>query len=89
MNNKGTDQPTHPRSLTSAFLFAAWIVTRFTAQSYIARLAHTLYLQPDSLRKASYKPLLVSINLFWSIKNSNEVLNKFKSTGFKTSKMST
>ena len=30
-----------------------------------------------------------SINLFWSIKNSNEVLNKFKSKGFKASKLST
>ena len=29
------------------------------------------------------------INLFWSIKRSNEVLNKFKSTGFKDSTLST
>ena len=28
------------------------------------------------------------INLFWSIKNSNEVLNKFKSKDFKASKSS-
>ena len=54
-----------------------------------ARLAHTLYLQPDSLRKASYKPLLVRINLFWSIKNYIQVLNKFKSKAFKASKLST
>ena len=29
------------------------------------------------------------INYFWSIKNSNEVLNKFKSKNFKASKLST
>ena len=29
------------------------------------------------------------INLFWSIKNSNEVLNKFKSKDFKASELST
>ena len=29
------------------------------------------------------------INCFWSIKNSNEVLNKFKSKNFKASKLST
>ena len=29
------------------------------------------------------------MNLFWSIKNSNEVVNKFKSKGFKNSKLST
>ena len=26
VNNKGVDQPTQPRSLISAFVFAAWIV---------------------------------------------------------------
>ena len=31
----------------------------------------------------------VGINYFWSIKNSNDVLNKFKSKNFEASKLST
>ena len=30
-----------------------------------------------------------TINYFWSIKNSNDVLNKFKSKNFRASKLST
>ena len=42
----------------------------------------TLFMSPTYLRKGWYKPLLVN-------KNSNEILNKFKSKGFKASKLST
>ena len=35
----------------------------FTVQSYIARLTHTLYLQPVSLRKASYRYKYICLSL--------------------------
>ena len=40
-------------------------------------------------KKSPFAPPAAGINFFWSIKNSNEVLNKFKYKNFKASKLST
>ena len=61
VNNKGTHQPAHPRSLISAFVIRC-LDSNEPAHSYIARVGLTLYLQPVSLRKVSYRYMCTGLS---------------------------
>ena len=65
VNNKGADQPAHPRSLISAFVVRCLDGNEILQLKSI--LAHTLYLQPVSLRKASYRYMYICLSLSFTL----------------------